>query len=208
MNAISLVKKIVEKELRKNGDHDYSHTMRVYANAMKIAKKEKCDPEIVALASLLHDISEGEGHRMHHLSSAKRAREILTELKCPERVISGVERAVLAHRFSMPPEPSTIEAKIVQDADRLDALGAVGIARCFSFGGRFNRKLYDERNLIREKTNPKKSRTQASVDHFYLKLLNLKDKMHTKTARKIALERTKFMEKYLKQFGKEIRGEA
>ncbi|MFH0986676.1 MAG: HD domain-containing protein [Candidatus Micrarchaeota archaeon] len=207
-SKIEKVRSIVEKEAGYQGDHGYSHIMRVYENAMEIAENEKCDKEIVALAALLHDIKEGKGHAYHHIASAKRAREILGDLNYSDDTVEAVCHAVEAHSFSKPPEPKTVEAKIIQDADRLDALGAIGIARCFSYGGRIKRKMYFEGDPFRRKTKPKYDSSQANIDHFYLKLLTLKGKMHTKTARKIAKGRTDYMLNYLKQFEKEIKGDA
>lgn len=201
------IKKIVEKEAGKKGDHGFSHIMRVYENALEIAKNEKCNKEVVELSALLHDISEGKHHHNHHVASAKRARQILEKLNYPEKTVSAVEHCVLSHRFSKPPEPETIEARIIQDADRMDALGAVGIARCFSYGGRIGRGLYFEKDPFRKKTKLINDSTQEGIDHFYIKLFKLKNKMHTTTARRIAEKRTKYMKDFLTQFEKEINGD-
>lgn len=209
MNAkIEKVRKIVEKEVGHHGDHGYSHILRVYENAMEITKGEKCNKEVVALSALLHDVKEGKHHGYHHTASAKRANEILRKLNYDKIIIEHVEHCVLAHRFSKPPEPETIEAKIIQDADRLDALGAIGIARCFGYGGRIGRNLYFEEDPFREKTKPVYNSSQTDIDHFYLKLFKLHEMMHTKTAKKIAKKREKYMKDFLKQMKKEVEGKA
>ncbi|MEM6515102.1 MAG: HD domain-containing protein [Bacteroidota bacterium] len=191
------------------GGHDWFHIERVYNNAKLIAKQESVDELTVALASLLHDIADSKFHNGDETIGPKIAKEFLTEIKVAPSTIDHVVKIIenisfkggnWSQAFASP------ELNVVQDADRLDALGAVGIARTFNYGGFKNRKIYDP--SIPPKLNMTKAEYKGSnaptVNHFYEKLLLLKDRMNTKTGKKLAEERHQFMELFLKQFFNEV----
>ena len=164
------------------GGHDAAHTMRVYRNAMQIAGSEPgCDLEIVALAALLHDADD---HKLFRTENNANARLFLNAQGIDPDKTERICQAVNSVSFSRNrgKRPETLEGKIVQDADRLDAIGAVGVARTFAFGGEHGRPL------------------DASVRHFYEKLLLLKDEMNTDSARKMAEERHAFMLTFLDEY--------
>lgn len=169
-----------------SGGHDREHTLRVYRNAMKIAEGEQCDKQIVALAALLHDADD---HKLFHTENNMNARTFLEDNNVSADMIQKICDVINAVSFSKNKGkvPETIEGKIVQDADRLDAMGAIGIARTFAYGGEHGRTLSD------------------SVQHFHDKLLLLKDMMNTKTAKKIAINRHEFLESFLAELDVEIK---
>ena len=201
-NTIAFVK---EQLADAEGGHDWFHIERVYKNALLISKNETVDTFIVALGALLHDIADSKFHNGDETVGPKLAREFLfkqnVDSKVIEHVINIIENISFkggneAQKFRSP------ELDVVQDADRLDAIGAIGIARCFNYGGFKNRGLYNPEikpNLNMSKAEYKTSKA-PTINHFYEKLLLLKDKMNTKTGKKIALARHQFMEQYLKQF--------
>ncbi len=167
------------------GGHDAAHSLRVYHNAMRIAGEEPgCDKEIVALAALLHDADD---HKLFHTSENENARRFLRDNGIPAERADRICEAINAVSFSRNrgKVPQTPEGKIVQDADRLDAIGAVGIARTFAYGGEHGRSL------------------EASVQHFTDKLLLLKDLMNTETAKRLASKRHEFLELFLRELADE-----
>lgn len=209
---IEKTKTFVKAQLANaEGGHDWFHIERVYNNALLISKNESVDAFIVALGALLHDIADSKFHDGDETIGTKIAREFLFQLNIDsiviEHVINIIENISFkggneAQKFHSP------ELDVVQDADRLDAIGAIGIARCFNYGGFKNRALYDPEiklNLKMTKAEYKAS-TAPTINHFYEKLLLLKDKMNTKTGYKIALERHQYMEGFLTQFYKEWHG--
>lgn len=167
--------------------HDTAHTMRVYRNAMALSSREPCDQQIVALAALLHDADDP---KLFQTADNANARAFLTRHGLDEDRINQIIEAVNSVSFSKNKEkrPETIEGQIVQDADRLDALGAVGIARTFAFGGRHGRALED------------------SIGHFHEKLLLLTDRMNTPAAKALAEERHRFLLEFLREWETEISG--
>jgi uncharacterized protein len=193
------------------GGHDWFHIERVYKNALLISKNEKADTFIVSLGALLHDIADSKFHNGDETLGPKKAREFLFKLNVDSSIIEHVVNIIenisfkggnVTQKFRSP------ELDVVQDADRLDAMGAIGIARCFNYGGYKNRALYNpdiKPNLSMTKEDYKAS-TAPTINHFYEKLLLLKDKMNTKTGRKIALERHHYMEQFLEQFYAEWEG--
>jgi uncharacterized protein len=199
-----------EKFLKENGDfdssHDVAHTKRVVANAEKIMRFETADNEIVVAAAWLHDcVILPKNHPERKKASrmaAERAVTFLAEEGFPEDKQRGVAHAIEAHSFSGGITPETIEAKIVQDADRLDALGAVGIARCLMVGGQLNRLLYNTDDPFCKTRHP--DDLEWTLDHFYTKLFKLPETMNTESARSEARARILFMEKYLEVLRKEI----
>ncbi len=195
------------------GGHDWFHTERVYRNALLISKSENVDELIVALAALLHDIADSKFHNGDETLGPHIAREFLFENNVDsvviEHVVKIIENMSFKNALDSTQKFSSSELEVVRDADRLDAIGAVGIARCFNYGGFKNRVLYDPKippNLNMTKAMYKASKS-PTINHFYEKLLLLKDQMHTKTAKQIAKQRHQFMEGYLKQFYAEWNGE-
>jgi len=186
--------------------HDLLHVKRVVKNALFLAEEEGADAEVVEAAAWLHDLGrpfESETGECHAVESARIARELLASHPKRDAIVHCIE----CHRFSRGPEPDTLEGKILQDADRLDALGAVGIARIFAFGGQHGRPMYDEGDPFadsREVARPSGKKIEPySVDHFYNKQIKLPSLMHTESARREAERRWAFMEKFLA----ELRGE-
>ena len=202
------------KETLKNAEsgHDWFHTLRVYNNARLIAKSESVDLYIVALGALLHDIADSKFHNGDDNIAPRVARKFLVQHNVDSFVINSVIDIINDISFNKSLETNnktnSIELDVVQDADRLDAIGAIGIARCFNYGGFKNRKLFDpsiKPNLKMSK-NEYKNSTAPTINHFYEKLLLLSDKMNTKTGKKIAKERHQFMTEYLDQFHAEWEG--
>lgn len=202
------------KETLKNAEsgHDWFHTLRVYNNARLIAKSESVDLYIVVLGALLHDIADSKFHNGDDNIAPRVARKFLVQHNVDSFVIDSVIDIINNISFNKSLETNnktnSIELDVVQDADRLDAIGAIGIARCFNYGGFKNRKLFDpsiKPNLKMSK-NEYKNSTAPTINHFYEKLLLLSDKMNTKTGKKIAKERHQFMTEYLDQFHAEWEG--
>ena len=208
-NTILFVK---ERLQNAEAGHDWFHVERVYKNALLIANAEECNLEIVKLGALLHDIADSKFHNGDETIGPKLAREFLESQKASEEVITHVVNIIENISFkggNFEMKFFSKELEIVQDADRLDALGAIGIARTFNYGGFKNRPLYLPNippNLHMTKEEYKNSEA-PTLNHFYEKLLLLKDKMNTETGKKIALERHKFMENFLSQFYAEWEGE-
>ncbi|WP_139854356.1 MULTISPECIES: HD domain-containing protein [Aequorivita] len=207
-NTIAFVK----DELKDaEGGHDWFHIERVYKNSIHISEGEKVDKIVVALGALLHDIADSKFHNGDDTVGPKKAREFLKTQNVGEEIIEHVVKIIENVSFSggnKTQKFTSLELEVVQDADRLDALGAIGIARTFNYGGFKNRKLYDPE--ITPKLNMSPSEYKASnaptINHFYEKLLLLKDRMNTETGRKIAIERHVFMETFLAQFYAEWNG--
>ena len=206
--------KVFVKETLKDAEagHDWFHTLRVYNNARLIAKSESVDLYIVALGALLHDIADSKFHNGDDTVGPRVARKFLLQHNVDNFVINSVIDIINNISFNKSLEtnnkPNSIELDVVQDADRLDAIGAIGIARCFNYGGFKNRKLFDpsiKPNLKMSKKEYKNSKA-PTINHFYEKLLLLSDKMNTKTGKKIAKERHQFMTEYLDQFHAEWEG--
>jgi uncharacterized protein len=194
------------------GGHDWFHIERVYKNSLLIAQDEVCDLMVVKLGALLHDIADSKFHGGDETVGPAVARAFLEQEKLPEGIINHVIKIIENISFKggkVKQEFTSIELNIVQDADRLDAIGAIGIARAFNYGGFKNRGLYDPNlapNLNMTKEEYKNSNA-PTINHFYEKLLLLKDKMNTASGRSIAAERHRYMENFLSQFYAEWDGE-
>ena len=195
------------------GGHDWFHIERVYKNALLIAKNEQVDLLVVSLGALLHDIADSKFHNGDETIGPKVAREFLFKMGIDTQVIEHVTNIIENISFKGGNEAQkfkSAELDVIQDADRLDAIGAIGIARCFNYGGFKNREIYNPEikpNLNMNKEAYKTSNA-PTINHFYEKLLLLKDKMNTETGKKIAISRHTFMESYLTQFYKEWDGES
>ena len=193
------------------GGHDWFHIERVYKNALLIAESEKCDVEIVQLGALLHDIADSKFHDGDESIGPKTARTFLEAEKVEPTIIDHVIAIIENISFKggkVERQFSSIELDIVQDADRLDAIGAIGIARTFNYGGFKNRALYNPEiapNLTMTKDEYKNNEA-PTINHFYEKLLLLKDKMNTQTGKQIAQDRHRYMEDFLEQFYAEWEG--
>jgi uncharacterized protein len=206
--------KFVKKELKDaEGGHDWFHIERVYKNALLISRDEKVDTFIVSLAALLHDIADPKFYNGDETIGPRVASEFLKKQKVSSSIIEHVTHIIkhISFKNSFDKESkkfTSIELKVVQDADRLDAIGAIGIARCFNYGGFKNRTLYNPAispNLTMTKEQYKTS-DAPTMNHFYEKLLLLKDQMNTASGKKIAAKRHDFMEMYLTQFYDEWNG--
>lgn len=213
-NIIQKTKAFARRRFKDaEGGHDWFHTLRVYNNAMNIAKSENVNLEVVALGSLLHDIADSKFHEGDETIGPKVAREFLFRNNVDSIIIEHVIKIIenVSFKLSLNNEQtfSSPELNVVQDADRLDAIGAIGVARCFNYGGFKNRKLFDpsiQPNLNMTKEEYKSSNA-PTINHFYEKLLLLKDRMNTESGKRIAQKRHDFMEKYLEQFYAEWDGE-
>jgi uncharacterized protein len=203
---------VKEKLVNAEGGHDWFHIERVYKNSILIAKEEDCDIMVVKLSALLHDIADSKFHDGDETIGPKTARAFLESENVFEETINHVINIIENISFkggNFEKDFHSKELEIVQDADRLDAIGAIGIARTFNYGGFKNRALYDPSiapNLNMSKEEYKNSNS-PTLNHFYEKLLLLKDKMNTATGKKIALERHQYMENFLSQFYAEWEGE-
>lgn len=201
------------KQTLKNaeGGHDWFHIQRVYNNAIKIAQGENVNVVIVALGALLHDIADSKFFNGDETIGPKMASEFLMSQDCDSAIIEHVVQIIKNISFkggNHKQSFSSPELDVVQDADRLDALGAIGIARTFNYGGFKNRKLYDPEVEPQLEMTPQqyKASTAPTINHFYEKLLLLKDRMNTKTGKAMAQERHNYMEDFLKQFYAEWEG--
>jgi len=208
LNTAAFVKQTLKNA---EGGHDWFHILRVWNNAKLIAKNEPVDEFIVELGALLHDIADSKFYNGDETVGPKLAREFLEKENVPEDVIFHIENIITNISFkggNFAQKFTSSELNVLQDADRLDAIGAIGIARCFNYGGFKNRPLYNPE--IKPKLNQTKEEYKNSeaptINHFYEKLLLLKDKMNTKTGKKIAEERHQYMETFLQQFYSEWNG--
>lgn len=196
------------------GGHDWFHIERVYNNAIHIAKYEDADLFIVELGALLHDIADAKFHGGDESIGPEIATSFLQGIDIPGDIIDHIVNIIthISFKSSLDPNNSlrfnSKELQVVQDADRLDAIGAIGIARAFNYGGFKNRSLYDPKiapNLNQDKDTYKNS-AAPTINHFYEKLLLLKDKMNTSTGRKLAAKRHDFMLQFLDEFYAEWHG--
>jgi len=208
-NTISFVKETLKNA---EGGHDWFHTHRVLKNSQLIAKTEEVNVFIISLGALLHDIADSKFHNGDKTIGPKVAAEFLQNQNVDAIVIEHVIQIINNISFKGGKVTRTFSSKeldVVQDADRLDAIGAVGIARTFNYGGFKNRVIYNPEiqpalNMTKEEY---KNSTAPTINHFYEKLLLLKDKMNTETGKQLAQQRHEFMELYLKQFYAEWGGE-
>jgi uncharacterized protein len=192
--------------------HDWFHIERVRNTALAIAREEGADPFIVELAALLHDVADWKFADGDHTASPRAARRWLETLELDPGVIEHVEEIVANLSFKgagVATPMRTLEGQIVQDADRLDALGAIGIARTFAYGGHKGQAMHDPaiQPQMHASFEAYKTNVGTTINHFYEKLLLLKDRMNTATGKRLAAERHAYMERYLEQFFAEWQGE-
>lgn len=185
-NLIEKIRRIAKRRTRHYGCHGWDHVERVHDLCAFVGKKERADLEVLKIASLLHDIARSGGRGDHAVNSAREAERILLRLGLQRAKVSEIFNVIKTHRFRTRQKPLSLEAKILSDADKLDAMGAIGVYRTSAFGGETSRSF------------------QRTIAHFDEKLFKLKDRMYTATAKKLAKKRHEFMLVYLKQIEKEI----
>jgi len=218
MNKNKIIKGVKDyiKELKKDdtSGHDWWHAYRVWKMSLILAKEEKdIDLFVVQLTALLHDIADWKFHGGDDTIQERKIKEILNKFGVDKKIIDHVNEIIRSMAYKSPTTISKVktkEAMIIQDADRLDALGAIGIARAFVTGQIFGQKIYDPNKKVNLKQTPEEYKKKyigedknTIINHFYEKLLLLKNQMNTKTAKKIAEKRHKFMKQYLDRFFKE-----
>lgn len=197
----------VKKWMRKNDPaHDFEHVLRVYETAKMICTKEKANKKLVLYSVLLHDIASfpknDKRSKISSTKSSKEAKKILKKFSFPDEEIKIISNAIEDHSFSKHKKPTSLEGKILQDADRLDAIGAIGIARTFAVGGSENRPFYNKSDPFCSIRNPNDQ--NWTLDHFYKKLLVIESKMNTKSGKKEAKRRTKILRRFLTDLKREI----
>jgi len=206
MNVINSIKNEVKEIIDNDPAHDFEHIMRVYKNAQKISKQEKVNEKLVLSAVLLHDIvsypKSDKRSKNSSVESAKKSKSILKKYNFSKEEIEIVSDAIRDHSFSKNKTPTTLVGKVLQDADRLDALGAIGIARVFATGGSLKRPFYNIKDpFCKTRTPDDKTWT---LDHFYQKLLKLETLMNTKSGKAEAKKRIKILKDFLKQLKQEV----
>ncbi len=212
--VLNQTKQYIQDKLSGEGSgHDWWHVYRVWKNAVAIGRNEGVDLFVVELAATLHDISDWKFNKGDEEVGPRLAREWLQKMQVEESVITHVCEIIKEMSFKGAGVKTIIrtkEGQVVQDADRLDAIGAIGIARTFAYGGHKGREIYNPeiKPEFHDSFERYKNNAGPTINHFYEKLLLLKDLMNTKTAKKIAEQRHKYMEKYLERFYKEWEGKA
>jgi uncharacterized protein len=204
-STIAYVRRTLETD---SSGHDWWHVYRVWQNAVRIARAEGADLEVVQLAALLHDIADWKFHDGDETAGPRAARAWLVELHVEPPTIEKVCGIISRLSFKgagVAAEPMCLEGQAVQDADRLDAIGAIGVARAFAYGGHAGRALYDPDIPPEQHATfaAYKQNRGPTINHFYEKLLLLKDRMHTATGRQLAESRHRFLEQFLAQFYEE-----
>lgn len=210
MNYCDIVEMEVKKRLNNTkNSHDWDHTMRVYKVCIKIGTVEKADLEILKLAALLHDIGREEEDRLkgdicHAEIGAKMAVDILKKCNIDDCMINKIYHCIETHRFKGLKKPLSLAAKILFDADKLDAIGAIGLARAFVFAGEIGAKVHNS-NIDIEKTKPY-SEEDTAYREYYFKLRKIKDSLFTETGREMAEERHRFMVEFFERLDLEVCG--
>jgi uncharacterized protein len=196
----------IKKEMKTDLAHDFNHVLRVVQTAKQLSLLENAITEIVIPAAWLHDcFSFPKNHCDRKNSSvyaADKALQFLAEINYPEKYFQSIHHAIVAHSFSANIKPKTLEAKIVQDADRLDALGAIGVTRCIQVSAGLDRQLYHSDDPFCLSRTPDDSK--YTIDHFYKKLLLIENSVYTNTAKVEANKRTQFMKAFLAQLNLEV----
>lgn len=207
MDVIDSLKNEVYDLMINDSAHDFEHVMRVFKNAQNICKKENANEKLVLSAVLLHDIisyqKSDNRSKLSSIKSAEESKKILKKFNFTKEEIQIVSDAIRDHSFSRNKIPATIEGKILQDADRLDAIGAIGIARVFAVGGSEKRPFYNIKDPFCKNREPDDK--IWTLDHFYRKLLKLESLMNTKSGKIEAKKRTKILKDFLNELKKEIK---
>jgi uncharacterized protein len=206
-DLILRIRAISQAAAAADSAHDFSHSQRVLTNALRISEREGGDREVLVAAAYLHDIANlPKNHpesRMSSEHSARRAAEILRELGFAEAKLPLVQDAILCHSYSRGLTPTTLEGRIFQDADRLDALGAIGIARTFAVGGATKRPMLAQQDPFLKHGRQPNDRDNT-LDHFWCKLFKLEEKMQTATGRALARQRMERMQRFIDDLEDEI----
>ena len=206
MNVINSLKQEVRNLMTNDSAHDFDHIMRVFKNAQKICKKENAPEKLVLSAVLLHDIvsypKSDKLSKSSSIKSAEKSKKILKKFNFTKEDIQIISDAIRDHSFSRNKIPATLEGKILQDADRLDAIGAIGIARVFAVSGSEKRPFYNVKDPFCKNRMPNDE--IWALDHFYRKLLKLEFLMNTKSGKIEAKKRTKILKDFLNELKKEI----
>jgi len=206
MKDLDLLKEEIKLKISNDNAHDFDHIMRVYKNAQKICLKEKVDSKLVLVAVLLHDIisnpKSDKRSKLSSIKSAKASKKILKNYNFSKEEVQIISEAIRDHSFSQNKIPKTVEGKILQDADRLDAIGAIGLARVFAVAGSENRHFYNKDDPFCKNRIPDDQRW--TLDHFYKKLLRLELLMNTKSGKIEAKKRTKVLKNFLSDLKKEL----
>ena len=207
MNALKSLQDIVREKIKNDPAHDFDHIMRVYKNAQQLCKKERANEKLVLSSVLLHDIvsypKSDKRSKFSSLESTNKARKILS--KMDDYSLDEIDiicDAIVNHSYSRGKIPNSLEGKILQDADRLDAIGAIGIARVFAVGGSEKRPFYNPVDPFCKNRTPNDK--TWTIDHFYQKLLKLENLMNTKSAKIEAKRRTLILKKFLLELKQEI----
>ncbi len=193
--------------------HDFKHVLRVYHMALRIATAEGADPKIVGAAALLHDAEGSDPTQVaarasHHEASADFAGRVLAEAGWPPERVAAVQVCIRTHRFRAGAAPETLEARVLFDADKLDSIGAIGVARALAFAARSGQPFYEEPSTaFRESGQAEAGEPHSAYHEYVFKLSKLKDRLHTATARQIAEGRHAALQAYFEQLGAELRGE-
>jgi uncharacterized protein len=206
MNVINLLKQEVHDLMINDTAHDFDHIMRVFKNAQTICRKENANEKLVLSAVLLHDVisypKSDKRSKLSSIKSAEESKKILKKFNFTKEEIQIISDAIRDHSFSRNAIPATLEGKILQDADRLDAIGAIGIARVFAVGGSEKRPFYNIKDPFCKNRTPNDK--IWTLDHFYRKLLKLESLMNTKSGKIEAKKRTRVLKDFLNELKKEI----
>ncbi|MEN8097701.1 MAG: HD domain-containing protein [Chloroflexota bacterium] len=189
-----------------DSSHSFDHVLRVTSLAIRIAEQEGADTEIVRLAALLHDIAAQSHRENHQLEGSLQAKQILAKGGYDPKTIQAVQHCIESHRFRKPEnKPQTLEAKCLYDADKLDAIGAIGVARVFAFGGKHNQPLWGE--VSKSYLEGKDTGESHSANHEYqVKLKKIRDRLLTDTGKQIAADRHNYMTSFVERLNQEISG--
>ncbi|HHX8265802.1 TPA: HD domain-containing protein [Vibrio diabolicus] len=196
----------MQQEMQVDAAHDISHVQRVVNTAKKLAVEEGADLSIVLPAAYLHDCftypKDHPNRKQSSIIAAKKAVAFLESIDYPQQYHDAIAHAIEAHSFSANIRPNTLEAKVVQDADRLDALGAIGVTRCIQVSTEFDAQLYDDKDIFAQQRELDDK--QFTLDHFQAKLFKIAETMNTESARREAQKRKAFMQTYLEQLHDEV----
>ncbi|MCG6241268.1 HD domain-containing protein [Vibrio diabolicus] len=196
----------MQQEMQVDAAHDISHVQRVVNTAKKLAMEEGADLSIVLPAAYLHDCftypKDHPNRKQSSIIAAKKAVAFLESIDYPQQYHDAIAHAIEAHSFSANIRPNTLEAKVVQDADRLDALGAIGVTRCIQVSTEFDAQLYDDKDIFAQQRELDDK--QFTLDHFQTKLFKIAETMNTESAKREAQKRKTFMQTYLEQLHDEV----
>ncbi|HHF3108330.1 TPA: HD domain-containing protein [Vibrio diabolicus] len=196
----------MQQEMQVDAAHDISHVQRVVNTAKKLAVEEGADLSIVLPAAYLHDCftypKDHPNRKQSSIIAAKKAVAFLESIDYPQQYHDAIAHAIEAHSFSANIRPNTLEAKVVQDADRLDALGAIGVTRCIQVSTEFDAQLYDDKDIFAQQRELDDK--QFTLDHFQAKLFKIAETMNTESARREAQKRKAFMQAYIEQLHYEV----